>query len=136
MDMKKHSLCITAAAVAALVLLAVLLVPMLMIAQYDVPINDDYSYGQNTVRVWNSTRDVAAVLKAALQMVRFVYYNWQGSYSAVFLMSLQPGIFGIQAFGVQTCSQAVRCDAASSVRFDFDSLHAVSTQPASGALLV
>ena len=96
--MKRTSLRITIAAIASLIVLAALLVPMLAIAKYDVPINDDYSYGQNTARVWNSTHDLAQVLKTALQMVRFVYENWQGSYSAVFLMSLQPGIFGIHAY--------------------------------------
>lgn len=96
--MKKTPLIITIAAVAALVLLAALLAPMLAIAKYDVPINDDYTYGQNTARVWNSTHSLAPVLKAALHMVQYVYYHWQGSYSAVFLMSLQPGIFGIHAY--------------------------------------
>ena len=96
--MKRTTLLIKTAAVAALILLAALLIPMAAIAQYDVPINDDYSYGQNTARVWNSTHDGFEVLKAALQMVKYVYYNWQGSYSAVFIMSLQPGIFGIRAY--------------------------------------
>ena len=96
--MERTSLLIKASAVAALVLLVALLVPMLAIAQYDVPINDDYSFGEDTARVRNSTHDVLAVLKAALHYAKFVYYDWQGSYSAVFFMSLQPGIFGIRAY--------------------------------------
>ena len=96
--MKKTSLPLKAAAAASLLLLAALLVPMLAIAQYDAPINDDYSYGQDTARAWNASHDVSAVLHAAVRTVRTVYADWQGSYSAVFLMSLEPGIFGIRSY--------------------------------------
>lgn len=83
-------------AVALLVVAAValMLVPMLVVARYNVPCADDYHYGASTYHTWQATHSLAAVLRAAGEKVAERYVNWQGTYSAMFLMALQPAVFG------------------------------------------
>ena len=79
-----------------LVLAAVvlMLVPMLLVARYNVPCADDYHFGAPTHAAWQATHSLAAVVKAAGEKVAERYANWQGTYSAMFLMALQPAVFG------------------------------------------
>lgn len=83
-------------AVALLVAAAVvlMLVPMLVVARYNVPCADDYHFGAPTYHAWQATHSLAAVLQAAGEKVAERYMNWQGTYSAMFLMALQPAVFG------------------------------------------
>ncbi len=78
---------------AVLALLALLL-PMLKAAQYDVPSADDYSNGLATFRAWTKTGSITEVLKAGWKRVHFLYYDWQGTFTAIFLFTLNPMIFG------------------------------------------
>lgn len=86
---------ITSRALAVLVLAALLmcLIPLLVMGHYDVPCADDYNYGVNTRAVLRSGGSFFQVLGAALQRTIVTYRIWQGSYSAVFLMCLQPSVF-------------------------------------------
>lgn len=81
-----------------LLVLIVSLVPLLALAPYDVPQNDDFFFGQYTHPVWESTRSVSATLKQAAGFTVREYTRWQGTYAAIFLMSLQPGIWGIDSY--------------------------------------
>ena len=79
-------------------LFALLLLPLLVIAVYAHPTYDDYSYGQSTKMIWQQTGSIAAVLRAAWEWTLHIYRAYQGSFSAVFLMTLQPGIFGERVY--------------------------------------
>ena len=74
--------------------IAITLVPVLWIGIYDVPCADDYSYGTYTHHIFQQTGSLLEGLKAAVHTTADVYYNWQGTFSAIFLMSLQPEIYG------------------------------------------
>jgi len=78
---------------AAAALLVLSLIPLFLIARFNHPCADDFSYGGYTVHIWRQTHSPAAVLAAAADGVATVYRTWQGSFSAVFLMALQPAIF-------------------------------------------
>ncbi|MBR5094412.1 MAG: hypothetical protein IK095_04890 [Oscillospiraceae bacterium] len=82
-------------ALAALVLAALLLalIPLLMMGHYDVPCADDYNYGVNARLVYVHGGAPAQILGAAVERTRVTYEIWQGSYSAIFLMCLQPSVF-------------------------------------------
>ncbi|MBQ7045959.1 MAG: hypothetical protein IJN65_05655 [Clostridia bacterium] len=85
----------------ALTLLAVLivsLIPLVVMAAYDSPHYDDYHYGLNTHSAWSETHNIFSVLKAAAQQTKHTYNTWQGSFSAVFLFTLQPALFGEQFY--------------------------------------
>ena len=81
-----------------LALLIVLLVPMFAVSRYDVPLYDDYIYGMNTTKVWDATHSAGAVFLSAVDTAARCYQEWQGSYTATFLMSLQPGIYGLSSY--------------------------------------
>lgn len=92
--MKKQGIPLKIFAVLAVLALALLLVPMLNAAKYNVPSGDDYSNGLQTHRVWVRTGSFAEVLKAAWDRVYDLYFTWQGTFSAIFLFALDPMIFG------------------------------------------
>lgn len=85
----------------AMVLLAaliLLLIPMLKASEYNVPSADDYSNGLPTYRAWSKTGDIREVLKASFRRIESLYRIWQGTFSAIFLFTLNPMIFGEQYY--------------------------------------
>lgn len=77
-----------------LVFFIVSLIPLYIIGGYAHPSVDDYYYGAETAELWKNTRSVGALLTCAARETGAIYYKWQGNFSAIFLMQLQPGIFG------------------------------------------
>ena len=73
---------------------ALLMFPLLWISKYNHMCADDYGYGLEPHLVWQETGSMIEVFKAAAQVVTNYYEWWQGTYSSIFLMALQPGIFG------------------------------------------
>ena len=85
----------------ALLLAAVFLLNIALLftlGKYDRPTGDDYAYSYLTKPVWDQTHAFSALIASAADMSAWVYKIWQGSYSACFLMALQPGIFGETAY--------------------------------------
>lgn len=91
--------------VAALIVIAVFalsLVPLLIISFYNFPNADDFSYGKTTVHAWRESGSVFSVLKAACIEVAKYYDGWQGTFTAVFLFTLVPSVFGEGAYFLTT----------------------------------
>lgn len=76
------------------VLLFLCIIPMLWIAVYNVPCVDDYNYGNLTHRAWEQSGSLLEVVRAAGEQVGITYQNWQGTFSAIFMMAIQPAVFG------------------------------------------
>lgn len=75
-------------------LLVATLVPLVMISAYNHSYADDWHYAVPVHQVLLATRgDPFAALGAAFQQVGTAYVGWQGTYTAIFLMSLEPGVF-------------------------------------------
>ncbi len=72
---------------------ALCLAPLLYLSQYDVPCADDYIYGTAAHLTLMHGGSVVKAIAAALEHTIHIYHGWQGSYSAVFLMCLQPAVF-------------------------------------------
>ena len=88
-----------------LLLLAALLlflIPMLAIAKYDVPAADDFSFSCETHAAVTAGGSVFDILSGAAEKAEKVYYTWQGSFSAVFLMAFQPAIWGLNYYALTT----------------------------------
>lgn len=77
-----------------MVILALSILPVLWIGQYLHPFADDYVFGADVYQVWNETHSSIACVKAAWNVSMNMYHTWQGTYTACFLMALQPGVFG------------------------------------------
>lgn len=74
------------------------LIPVYYVGIYAHPSVDDYYYGVETAAVWQETHAVRAVLSEAFALMRVTYQEWQGNFSAIFLMRLEPAIFGEQYY--------------------------------------
>lgn len=85
-----------------LVGIVIVLIPMLVIAKYNVPCADDYSYGGLTHSTWEQSHSFLNVLNNSAHEVKRIYLGWQGTYSAVFAFSLQPAIFGEEWYPLTT----------------------------------
>lgn len=77
-----------------------LVVPMTYIARYMWPVSDDFELSLWTKEAFTSTGSVFYVLKRAWDYVVYKYFNWQGAYSSIFLMALQPGVWGDEYYWI------------------------------------
>lgn len=85
-----------------LLLLAATLLPVMYLGRYNHPTGDDYYYGAETKAVWDETGSVLETAAEAARGVACQYKEWQGTYSAMFLMYLPPNIFGEWAYRLVT----------------------------------
>lgn len=70
------------------------LFPILFLGRFSHPTGDDYYYCADTFLTWTETGNLVSTLQKAAQGVQLEYHQWQGTYSALFLMHLSPHIFG------------------------------------------
>lgn len=71
-----------------------LLLPVLIIAKYNHPCADDFTYGYYTHAFWSTTGSISETFKWAFHTVKSTYDTWQGTFSSAFFMSLSPVVFG------------------------------------------
>jgi hypothetical protein len=83
-------------------LLILSLLPLFAIAIYSRPGVDDFKYGADTRIAYVTTHNIVAVLTVALDTAIETYNTWQGTFSSVFLFSLQPGVFNETVYPVTT----------------------------------
>ena len=87
-------------ALTAVIVLIFAIVPLLYIAKYDVPVDDDLGYSAQTHAAVVNGDSFFKVITCAITKTAETYKSWQGSFSAVFLMTLQPGIFGYDYYQI------------------------------------
>ena len=85
---------------AALAALLALVLPLLALAPCAVPAADDYAYGTAARHAWRESASLPAVAAAAANTAADTWHDWQGSFSAVFLMALQPAVFGDRLYAL------------------------------------
>lgn len=92
-DVKRLSISYRVIMLIMLCALIAALAPMLIAAQYDAASADDLSFGARAHLAYANTGSALAAIAAAAEEARIAYSTWQGSFSAIFLMALQPGVF-------------------------------------------
>ena len=97
---KRESSLITILCIAMVAMLALSLLPMFAIAQYDLPTGDDELYGAPVRQALAGDPSLKTALLAAAGVVAEKYQSWQGTFSAIFLMALQPGVFALTAYRI------------------------------------
>ena len=83
-----------------IILLAALIaavLPVLYLGFFAHPASDDYSFGRHNV---HALRHGTSLLYSIGYTVKRFYFGWQGTFSAVALMSLEPSIFGEQFYAL------------------------------------
>ncbi len=88
------------AAILLTVLFVLQIIPLLYLGRFNHPTSDDFKYGAYSHTAWQETGSLTAVAKAAVRGVAEDYQTWQGSYSALFLMRLEPTVFGERYYGL------------------------------------
>jgi hypothetical protein len=89
--------------IAAAVLLALFLltlIPILALGVYDRPSSDDYGYGKAAHDALVAGGGFPGAWKAAVEQVASVWLSWQGSFSGILLMGLQPAVFSDAAYAI------------------------------------
>lgn len=81
-------------AVFCVLLLLTVVAPMTYIAQYIWPSSDDFEMSLWCRKALMETGSVWQVLKRAIDYVVYKWNTWQGAFSSIFVMALQPGIWG------------------------------------------
>lgn len=76
------------------------LIPIFVLGSYNFPCADDYGYSIYTRLAWTDTHNLFSVIAAACHKVAEIWHTWQGTYSSVFMMAMQPGIFGDRFYAV------------------------------------
>lgn len=69
------------------------LIPLLYVGRYNHPTGDDIYYGLDAHMVWESTHSLPQIIHNALLGVAHDYQTWQGTYTGMLLMRLQPSVF-------------------------------------------
>ena len=88
--------------IALLLCLIFSIIPILTLAKYSAPFADDFSFSCETHRAVQNGDSIIQVIKAAAGKVSDVYNTWQGTFSGIFLMAFQPGIFSLSAYRFTT----------------------------------
>ena len=69
------------------------LVPLVIIALYNYPADDDFGYALPGATAWLETGSLLQVAQAIVNKVMDTYYNWQGAFASSLHMALTPMIF-------------------------------------------
>lgn len=78
------------------------LLPIIFISFFNHPCADDFAYGAQTHMQFLNAKSLFGLVNAASQVSQHFYNSWQGTYSAAFIMSLQPSIFGENFYPITT----------------------------------
>lgn len=70
------------------------LIPILLIARYNYPCADDFGFSAYSHIAWKESHSLFEVFKGAVITVKERWLGWQGTFSSIFVMALQPAIFG------------------------------------------
>ncbi|HPR79487.1 MAG TPA: hypothetical protein PLR69_12890, partial [Candidatus Limiplasma sp.] len=74
------------------------LVPLILIALYNYPADDDFGFTLPAATAWVNTHSLTAVLAAIVQKTVETYQTWQGNFVSTFLFAVNPLIFNIRLY--------------------------------------
>lgn len=75
-----------------------LLIPIIVVSRYVFPLADDYSFSFYTHQSWLHNHSLFDAVLMACRQVYDAYFDWQGTFSSIFLMALQPGSFSVEFY--------------------------------------
>ena len=80
------------------ILIIILLKPIFVLSRSAVPAADDFWYSQLARNVYLNGGSIFKIIGAAIEKTIHTYKTWQGTYSSIFMMSLQPGLFSLELY--------------------------------------
>ncbi|MBQ9664095.1 MAG: hypothetical protein IJV40_13180 [Oscillospiraceae bacterium] len=100
MNAEKTKKTLTVTIVLLLIVTLAAAVPILVLGRYDIPYSDDYSYSVWTHACYQETHSLLRTMGAAVRQAAESYHSWQGTFTAIFLMALQPAVFSPRFYAV------------------------------------
>ncbi|MCL2274945.1 MAG: hypothetical protein FWC16_08475 [Defluviitaleaceae bacterium] len=89
-------------AIIALTVFIFSILPILTVSLFNHAAADDLAFSEQAFITWRETGSLPAVLQVAWDNVVSIYRTWQGTYTGVFLMTMQPGLFGEEFYFIGT----------------------------------
>lgn len=81
-------------AIGLVIIYVVLLLPVLYIGRYNYHCADDFGFSAASHIAWEDTHSLLDVFQAAGETVANRWNTWQGTFTTMYLMAIEPGIFG------------------------------------------
>ena len=89
-----------AVCLAGVLLWALLLLPFFLGAPAAHPATDDFTFAAYTHPTWEATHSLPHVVKDALSYAVRTWRDWQGTFTGVVVMALNPAVFSLPRYGV------------------------------------
>lgn len=83
---------------ACTVLFFSMLVPLILIALYNYPADDDFAFTLPAATAWVQTGSLPAVLRAIYEKTYSTYMTWQGNFVSTFFFALNPLIVNLDFY--------------------------------------
>ncbi len=96
--MKKEKIGIRIVSIVIVVATLLLMIPAIYVSKYSYPWSDDFSYGADAHNAFINTGSVFAAIGAAFMSTIRTYFDWQGTYTSCFLMSLHPAVWNVKLY--------------------------------------
>lgn len=74
------------------------LLPLIAIALYNYPADDDFGFTLPAATAWVNTHSLGVVFQAIVDKTIETYMTWQGDFTSTFLFSLNPLVFNIKLY--------------------------------------
>lgn len=81
-----------------ILLIAAMLLPLLAIAPYNYPADDDFGFVLPVATAWVNTGSLWEVVKAIYQKTYEIYMTWQGNFVSTALFCFTPMVFDIDLY--------------------------------------
>lgn len=81
-------------AILAITMFILLLIPLIRITFYAIPWYDDYNYARFTKSFLAEEGGLKGIIDGVWYMVHSSWYAWQGTFSSIFMMALNPCFLG------------------------------------------
>ena len=102
MELKNYNKSVSILAFVFVVCLLISVIPLLISSFYSRPLSDDFTFSLKVRHAIQSGGGFFEILSASFQQVKETYMGWQGTYSAVFIFSLQPAAFSDNLYFLTT----------------------------------
>lgn len=80
------------------ILLVLMLIPLVLIAPYNYPADDDFQCALPEAKAWLETGSLPNVIKASWDRTVEAYNNWQGNFVSTFFFGIIPIVFDIHLY--------------------------------------
>lgn len=80
------------------ILLVLMLLPLVIVAMYNYPADDDFVFTLPAATAWVQTHSVASVWQAMVDFTHQKYMDWQGDFVSTFCFQLNPLVFNLDLY--------------------------------------